>query len=336
MLKPGITRFLLAAFVIFFHISKFFFLGRFAVCSFFILSGYWITLMFEKKYSHKKSPLKTFYVSRIWRLFPVFYAFTIIGFIVWWLTDSTVPSLINNLHGMNSAVFWLSNSVLFTYYSLPKVTILVPAWSLDIELQFYILFPLLFYIGCKNYKRLNYIFLLSLLLFVYISVSYSNLWIKNSMLVYLYLFVFGMIIYFRKIQFKKVTEIICIVVVLIIIALQYVFSYTIQHYKDEASIYYIMLSFVLVALFVPTLANSVRKASDKNDKFWGEMSFLIYLSHWVWIKPYGVFSAGTSSSVHLLYLLLFFIATLLSSFVIYNLIDRPMEKLRHQWINKQA
>jgi len=336
MLKPGITRFLLAVFVILFHISKFFFLGRFAVCSFFILSGYWITLMFENKYSYKKNPMKTFYMSRFWRLLPIFYAFTIIGFIVWWLTDHTVPTLITNLHGVDSAVFWLSNSVLFTYYSLPKVTILVPAWSLDIELQFYILFPLLFYAGYKNQKRLNYIFLLSLLIFGYVSINYSNLWIKNSMLVYLYLFVFGMIIYFKKIQFKSLTEIICLSCALIIIALQYVFPYSIQHYKDEASIYYIMLSFVLVALFIPTLANSVKKASGKNDRFWGEMSFLVYLSHWIWIKPYGVFSEGVSSLVHVIYLFLFFAATLLSSFIIYKLIDRPMEKLRHHWINKQA
>jgi len=335
MLKPGITRFLLAAFVIFFHISKFFFLGRFAVCSFFILSGYWITLMFEKKYSLKENPLKTFYISRVWRLFPIFYAFTIIGFFVWWLTDRSVPSVINSLHGIDSAVFWLSNTVLFTYYSLPKVTILVPAWSLDIEMQFYILFPLLFYIGYKNYKRLNYIFLATLLSFVYVSVCYSNLWVKNSMLVYLYLFVFGMIIYFRKLQFKSITEKICIIIALIITALQYVFPYSIHHYKDEASVYYIMLSFVLVALFVPTLANSVRRTSDKNDRFWGEMSFLVYLSHWVWIKPYGFFSEGTSTLVHTIYLLLFFAVTFLSSLIIYKLIDRPMEKLRHQWINKQ-
>ncbi|WP_461451062.1 acyltransferase family protein [Mucilaginibacter sp.] len=306
MLKPGITRFLLAAFVIFFHISKFFFLGRFAVCSFFILSGYWITLMYEKKYAHKIRPLKVFYISRIWRLFPVFYTFTIIGYIVWWLTDSSVYTQIINLHGLDNVVFWLSNSILFTYYSFPKVNILVPAWSLDIELQFYILFPLLFYISYKNYKRLNYFFLILLISSIYLSISYSNVWVKNSILVYLYLFILGMIIYFRNIQFKPMTEMISIGIALVVIALQYVFPYSIRHYKDEASIYYILLSFILVALFVPTLANSVKKASDKNDRFWGEMSFLIYLSHWVWIKPYGILSAGTSALVHMCYLFVFF------------------------------
>src|ERR1700744_3480377 len=124
MLKPGLTRFILALLVVLYHVSRYAFLGRFAVCSFFILSGYWITLMFNNKYLKKAKPLKVFYTSRLWRLLPVFYTFSILGIIVWALTDHTILPQIVSEDLSDKIVFWLCNTTLLGYYSFPKVTIL--------------------------------------------------------------------------------------------------------------------------------------------------------------------------------------------------------------------
>ena len=158
MLKPGITRFILASIVVLFHISRFVFLGRFAVCSFFVLSGYWITLMFSNKYSKKVHPLKVFYTSRLWRLLPIFYTFSVLVFIVRLIINYNIVQQIISLNLLDKIVFWTSNIILLGYYSLPKIVLLSPAWSLDIELQFYLLFPALFYLSRNNHKVLTWLF----------------------------------------------------------------------------------------------------------------------------------------------------------------------------------
>lgn len=336
MLKPGITRFILASLVILYHISRFVFLGRFAVCSFFILSGYWITLMFNNKYSKKQQPLKMFYISRLRRLLPAFYTFSILAFVVWILLDHTIIGLIGSLHLPDKIIFWLSNTILLTYYSLPKVNILVPAWSLDIELEFYLLFPILFYISRKNYKILTWLFILFTALSFYLCFEYDSVWINNSLLTYLYLFILGMMMFYYKINFSAKAERICLAIFVIIVGVQYMIPYAVQHFKITNSIYYTCISFILVVLAVPVLANSVRVHSNKRDKFWGELSFMIYLSHWVWIRPYGLLTQNVSTAIHLVYLVLFLALTLSLALLVYWFIDRPMERLRHQWINRQA
>ena len=336
MLKPGATRFILASLVVLFHISRFVFLGRFAVCSFFVLSGYWITLMFSNKYSKKASPLKVFYTSRVWRLLPVFYTFTLLGIIVWLWVDHSITQQIINLDLPDKIVFWISNITLFGYYSLPKIDILTPAWSLDIELQFYLLFPLLFYISRNNHKVLTWLFFLMMAVSFYLCIGYDTYWVNNSLPTYLYFFVLGMILFMRKMHFDALTEKICLAVFAVIIGLQYVIPYSQVHYKEIGSLYYVTLSLVLVLLAVPTLANSVRIHSDKKDKFWGELSFLIYLAHWVLIRPYGVLAQHASSIMHVVYLLLYLVLTMALAIIIYWLVDRPMERLRHQWVSRQA
>jgi len=336
MLKPGITRFLLAALVVLFHISRFVFLGRFAVCSFFTLSGYWIALMFSNKYSKKAHPLKVFYTSRIWRLLPVFYTFTILGFAIWLLVDHSVIQQIIDLGLSDKVVFGISNITLLGYYSLPKIDILTPAWSLDIEMQFYLLFPLLFYISRNNYKVLIWLFFVMMAVSFYLCAGYNTYWVNNSLPTYLYFFVLGMIIFFKKWRFNANSEKICLAIFVILVGLQYIIPYSQTHYKQIGSMYYVTLSLVLVLLAVPTLANSVQVLSDKRDKFWGELSFLIYLGHWVLIRPYGVLSQNASSIMHVLYTALYLLCTMGLATAIYWLVDRPIEKLRHKWINNQA
>ena len=61
MIKPGLVRFVLATLVVLFHITKFIFIGHLAVFCFFVLSGYWVSLMYETKYSDTKQPILVFY-----------------------------------------------------------------------------------------------------------------------------------------------------------------------------------------------------------------------------------------------------------------------------------
>jgi len=72
---------------------------------------------------------------------------------------------------------------------------------------------------------------------------------------------------------------------------------------------------------------------------------MVYLAHWVWIEPYhiilardplNILSSHFGKFARVPYGLLFLMITFLSSYLIYKLIDRPSESLRHKWVNKQA
>lgn len=266
MLKPGLVRFLLAMLVVFFHVTRYVFLGRFAVCSFFILSGYWITYMFDHKYATKSQPLKVFYISRLWRLFPVFYIFVALGFISAFLTHVPVIATLTALPLPDKIITLISHLFLLTFYSLPRFNVLLPAWSLDIELQFYLLFPLLYQLLKFNARYLIMGCILLCIAAFYVMQQYPNPWIGNSLIVFVYLFIIGMLIYHYQLKFTAKTEWLAIALFILIVAMQYIIPYASQHYKDEASLYYQLLSFVLTLLFIPTIANSVRNSSTKTDR----------------------------------------------------------------------
>jgi peptidoglycan/LPS O-acetylase OafA/YrhL len=135
ILKPGAYRLFLALMVLVSHSSRFD-LGPWAVFSFFVLSGYWIYRMWDEKYSRIEGGVIAFYKSRFWRLFPVF-----------WMANLLLITA-NALFGIRGAYGILAKSTFHTifsnllilgYASLPmKHDLLDAAWSLDIEIQFYL------------------------------------------------------------------------------------------------------------------------------------------------------------------------------------------------------
>ena len=117
MIKPGLVRFILASLVVFFHITKFVFIGHLAVYCFFILSGYWVSLMYETKYSKAKQPLFVFYCSRIFRLLPVYYLISILTFIMLFIFDSQLIERLN-FRSFSGVSFGLANLLMLGYNQL--------------------------------------------------------------------------------------------------------------------------------------------------------------------------------------------------------------------------
>ncbi|MGB0933278.1 MAG: acyltransferase family protein [Lishizhenia sp.] len=147
-------RFILAIMVVVFHygqeafpfgpekyaLTKFAQNGNIAVSFFFFLSGFILTY----KYWNKKINIKTFYIKRIARIYPI-YIITLLVLVVLALYYSTVNydgtvHLIFHALGLQS---WISGTEL--YFNSP-------AWSLSVEFFFYLLFPFLL-LGLKKLKR---------------------------------------------------------------------------------------------------------------------------------------------------------------------------------------
>ena len=121
--------------------------GDAGVDMFFILSGFLITgLMLREQDRNGHVHVGRFYQHRVLRILPV-YVFAVMLY--------SIPE------NSNRAYFWAT--LLFVNNFLPLDKILIPwSWSLSIEAQFYLLFPLLFVLLVKSRRPITWLVLLFL------------------------------------------------------------------------------------------------------------------------------------------------------------------------------
>lgn len=174
---PGLNglRFWAAFFVILHHVEQFklwqglpnlfktnFFesIGHQGVALFFVLSGFLITYLLLAEYEKTHHiAVKNFYIRRILRIWPLYYLIMIIGFFVLPHFISIGP--VSQLHEH------FSLKILLFLFMLPNVLRVVEApivganqaWSVGIEEQFYILWPLLIRTFRKNLLKFLVIFI---------------------------------------------------------------------------------------------------------------------------------------------------------------------------------
>jgi len=122
-------------------------LGRLSVTLFFVLSGYLITylLLAERKVSGEVS-VRKFYIRRMLRIWPLYYLVVLLAFFLFpHIGVMHVPTYTDALAATFSRTFSL-----FLFF-LPQVALSIyepvpfaePLWSIGVEEQFYLLWPLL-------------------------------------------------------------------------------------------------------------------------------------------------------------------------------------------------
>ena len=332
-MRPGLVRFILALLVLLSHFSSFFMLGKYAVCGFFILSGYWISLMYDKKYSLKENQISVFYISRLWRIFPMFYFFSILGLIVTLEFYPDFPSVIMSLD------FWpkisaFSSNLFILGNAFPKHRILGPSWSLEVEILFYLLFPFIALVIKKNKFNVIILTILFFLISVYIILNYKTQFEYNG-LPYIFLFLFGVLAYNYHLTFPKKLEVFSAAVFILILLFNYTMS-SLHHALMEDGTYFNFITLLLVVFSIPTLINSVYIKTNPKDKLLGDLSFIVYLCHWVWIEAYYVLIHGQHPAiVKFGYSIAVFAITAITSYLAYIYLDRPIEKKRHAWVNSR-
>ena len=149
--------------------------GFFGVDIFFVISGYLITQMIlsEIKISNNFN-FNNFYSRRIRRLLPILLVVIIFSIPLGW--KYMLPTDFMELSkSIISSIFFSSN--LYFYFSgveyIKQDSLLQPllhTWSLSVEEQFYIVFPIFFYL---IYKKFNRLFLTSLISIFILSFCFS-------------------------------------------------------------------------------------------------------------------------------------------------------------------
>ncbi len=154
---PGLNgiRAIAALIVIVFHIDQFFRyfelqslgyhetgMAGYGVVLFFVLSGFLITfLLLSEKKQFNKIDLPKFYVRRILRIWPIFYAAIVITAILFIIKPSLISFPENNvLKTFALYSLFLSN---VGYGMGLGITTITPLWSVGVEEQFYAFWPFL-------------------------------------------------------------------------------------------------------------------------------------------------------------------------------------------------
>ncbi|PTQ67909.1 acyltransferase [Pseudomonas sp. GV071] len=189
----GVLRLFLALSVVFHHIpqSPFHWLhGSVAVIGFFMVSGFYMTLVINEKYRMAEGPWITrFYLSRAFRIFPVYLA-VVLAVVLWYFVSHTPSVFTANMgHGFwgQLSLVWMNLFIFgqdwhqLTAFSLAEhdvngytafmaghfgtayfgnsMMLIGQAWTLAIELLFYLLAPFVVH----SRRRIVVLFLASLL-----------------------------------------------------------------------------------------------------------------------------------------------------------------------------
>lgn len=165
--------------VIFFHADFPYISGGFlGVDIFFVISGYLITSILIKENENKKFSIWNFYERRARRILPALYFVLIISsFIAWQLLSPAdlkdySKSLIATIIFVPNIYFWQSISYFDNETSLKP---LLHMWSLGVEEQFYVIFPILLLIGWKYVKPKLIFLIISLFLLSLITAQLYSL-----------------------------------------------------------------------------------------------------------------------------------------------------------------
>lgn len=152
----GIAILMIVIYHNFGYIDKYFFFGWLAVDLFFVLSGFLITDILLNTVENKNF-LRNFYFRRILRIFPLYYLFLIIFLIV--LPQLNIKADLK-YYTDNQIWIWTYLQNWLYIFKDPNTNTLNHLWSVAVEEQFYLLWPLVILLLRKPKYLLIFISLL--------------------------------------------------------------------------------------------------------------------------------------------------------------------------------
>ena len=146
--------------VIIFHLDKILFPNGFlGVDLFFVISGYVITNSISKSLKSKNFSFLNFYLKRARRILPALLLVLLTSLIIATVILLTADlkrfseSLLSSIGFVSNFYFWLTGGYFSTNDQLKP---LLHLWSLAVEEQFYLFFPIFLFIIFKIFKKFKY------------------------------------------------------------------------------------------------------------------------------------------------------------------------------------
>jgi len=312
----GYYRLLLAVMVLFSHCGlklPGYNQGVTAVVSFLIISGYVITKLISAKFPFKND-IKSFYLDRSLRLFPQFIFYMIVTTCLYIFFDGTTKVDATQLI-VNSTMLPLN---FFTVYF--NDYIIVPqSWSLGLEIQFYILIPLIL---LSKRKVLSASISFALFIPAYIGLINTDYFGYRMITGTLFIFLLGSMMASNEV--KSLAFFYSISTIMLLFSLN---NKSLSHDFNKEVLSGITIGVPVVwMLFKANLRSFL-------DRLAGDLSYGVYLNHLMFFYLYNkmgfnVISVGGT--------LLILGSSLIMSYASLRLIEQPFYRLRHKKIRKDT
>ena len=285
-------------------------LGSFAVRVFFILSGFWIAEMWQTQYRYTRQSYLTFTVSRYWRIAPLYFLCFGMAVLISFRFSQHWPEVQACLRDPLALVqvhLFICRSAL--------TKILVPAWTLSLEFEFYLLAPII--VSLLNLGKTTRLYSVAILVALFSFAVFMHDWAYITLLAY---FIPGVASQHYQWRPSRLLANLSLALFIGTLSLSVVYRATFppSHYVAW-----------FVTLILPFAIHTVRQPSPALDRFFGGFSYTIYLFHWVAVMV-------VSHVLHRLHGPLTIVATWVlavgGSLAIYFFYEAPLELRRKAFV----
>ena len=290
---PGVIRLILAALVMFSHMSRFQ-VGRIGVLLFFFLSGYWVSRLWASD-----RHVGRFFAGRLLRIMPLYW---LVLFIAAYIRHQQIlPQNIMLIGGRSRGNDPLNVS-----------------WSLEVELEFYALLPLLALLTGGQYLVVSFLVAMAAIIWAPMTTAAN----------FLPAFALGAIVF--KQDYKPSGMVAALSAFAFIVVTAVIMVSPLHEFITVKSMHGLMrvdiFSFFWMLPVLPFVAWSLRMKSDRLDRHIGNLSYPLYLVHFSVIAMVADRSLqGKALSIAL---------AVLISLTVYALFDLPLERFRHSIVKR--
>ncbi|MFN1150122.1 acyltransferase family protein [Serratia liquefaciens] len=308
--------------------------GFIGVDIFFVISGYLICNIMLSGIKGTSFSLANFYNRRLWRLQPSLFVMMVASLFI--ATIFYLPNDYNTfLHSARNTLYFMSNSYFSgatTAYASPdaKSLLLLHTWSLSIEWQWYLVFPVVFYVLCRRLTLrkmaiVNHVVtLLLLVISLYLSLHSDP---KNYYRFIARVFELQLgscIAFYRTPRINRLLATSMGIGSLIMLVMLSLTPNILTGYPNIYTVLVVILTGLLIISGKDTRNVSARILSSRAFVFIGKRSYSLYLWHWPILALISYAGLSDDKTVIIFGLIATFAAALLS----YHYIESPLRKCK--------
>lgn len=309
-------------------------LGGCAVGLFFVLSGFWIARMWRNKYQNLPNAHKLFLVNRWWRLAPLFIGVQLVCAVA---IACGLP-----VGNPNALLDWRWCITQLCIAGSAQFDRLLPVtWSLDVEMQFYIVGPMILTAFAALSPRMTWLVALLALSWSVVHLKLGATWESPRLDVFLWLFLLGIICEQNKYKPTKMTVVFCSVAIVAFILLLLSFPATRGLFwragtqSISVSVFKVELAnLIVMSLGIPLAIASCHRPSAQLDRWFGDISYPLYLFHYI---PRDIYYAyvdwAEPVSFNMMLLALNFASSIVGAIILLHFVDRPIQSARPRVFN---
>jgi len=307
--------------------------GYLGVTFFFVLSGFLITyLLINENEKFGYINIKFFYIRRLLRIWPIYYITIIIGFFI-------LPFIFNylNIDYLNKANIYLYSFFLTNFdhiYNLNNIPspVLGVQWSVAVEEQFYLIWPVfvIIFINRKFLLISSFLFLFSIFTTLYCDPKFIYFHTLSALRFLSLGGIFAYLCFYKNSYIIRTFDYLSLWIIYLIYILFLIVVYTNGFNFTFIQNNFPMLFFVFIILDqIYNNKNPLKFSKIPFLTYTGKISYGMYLFHMIPIFLLLQIYPGYNNII--IKVLLSFLITFILSYLSYNYFEKPFLKYKNKF-----